>query len=66
MSINTRTVVQILLLFLTPLPAFAYIDPGSGVLLWQGLIAAIGVGLAFVREPWQKLQELVKHFTTRR
>lgn len=27
--------------------AFAYIDPGSGMLVWQGLLAAVGAGLVF-------------------
>ena len=41
-----------------PAPAFAYIDPGSGMLLWQGLIAAIGAVLVFVRNPWETIKSL--------
>ena len=33
--------------------AWAYVDPGSGMLLWQGLVAAIGAVLIFVRNPIQ-------------
>ncbi|HUI57774.1 MAG TPA: hypothetical protein VLY04_22505 [Bryobacteraceae bacterium] len=35
-----------LLLVLTERPARAYVDPGSGALVWQGLLAAV-VGSAF-------------------
>jgi hypothetical protein len=28
------------LLFLTPSAAFAYVDPGSGALIWQGALSA--------------------------
>ena len=30
------------------------------MLLWQGLIAAIGVVLMFVRNPWQTIKKLVE------
>ena len=42
-----------------PVPAFAYVDPGSGMLLWQGLIAAIGALLMFLRSPWQIIKKFV-------
>jgi len=42
-----------------PATAFAYIDPGSGMLLWQGLIAAVGAVLVFVRRPWDKVKRLI-------
>jgi hypothetical protein len=42
--------VSLSLVFLTALPdAHAYIDPGSGALLWQGLIAAFVGGLFYIR-----------------
>ncbi len=31
--------------------ASAYVDPGSGMLLWQGLIAVIGAVLVFFKNP---------------
>ena len=31
--------------------AYAYVDPGSGMLLWQGLVAFIGAVLIFFRNP---------------
>lgn len=42
-----------------PAPAFGYIDPGSGMLLWQGLIAAVGAVLVFIRNPWETLKRLI-------
>lgn len=39
-------VVQLLLLVSTERPAKAYVNPGSGALVWQGMLAAL-VGTAF-------------------
>jgi hypothetical protein len=39
-------------------PAHAYLDPGTGSILLQGLIAAIAGGLVAARLYWSK----VKHF----
>ena len=37
-----------LFVLLSEAPAFAYTDPGSGMLLWQGLMAAfVGAGFYF-------------------
>jgi hypothetical protein len=45
-----------------PMPVFAYVDPGSGMLLWQGLLAALGVVIAFVRNPWQVIKSIMNKF----
>lgn len=38
--------------------AWAYVDPGSGMLMIQGLIA-LGIGIiAFLRNPWQSIKSL--------
>jgi hypothetical protein len=39
-------------------PAYAYVDPGSSVLLLQGLFAALGAALTFFKKPWQMLAKL--------
>ncbi len=39
-------------------PAYAYVDPGSSLLLLQGLFAAIGAALTFFKKPWQMLAKL--------
>ncbi len=39
-------------------PAYAYVDPGSSLLLLQGLFAALGAALTFFKKPWQMLAKL--------
>lgn len=50
-----------LLVFLAALPnlAFAYIDPGSGMLLIQGLVAGIGAIIVFVKSPISTIKKLI-------
>jgi hypothetical protein len=36
--------------------AWAYVDPGSGMLIWQGVLAAIGAILVFLRNPLQVIK----------
>ncbi|WP_146183935.1 MULTISPECIES: hypothetical protein [unclassified Limnohabitans] len=45
-------------LLLTP-SAYAYVDPGSGMLLWQGLVALIGAVLIFFRNPIQVIKSWI-------
>lgn len=42
--------------------AHAYIDPGTSLLLMQGLLAAVGGLLFFVRHPIQALKKLLSRF----
>ena len=37
-------------------PVYAYIDPGTGSMLLQGLIAAVAAGLVVIRLYWQKMK----------
>ena len=37
--------------------AHAYIDPGSGMLLLQGLLAAIGAAIVFIKHPIQTIKQ---------
>jgi hypothetical protein len=39
-------------------PAYAYVDPGSSLLLLQGLFAALGAALTLFKKPWQLLAKL--------
>jgi hypothetical protein len=51
----------LLILFALWIPsAHAYVDPGSGMLLWQGLIAVIGAIIVFVRHPIEWLRRLLR------
>jgi hypothetical protein len=40
--------------------AFAYVDPGSGILLWQGFIAVIGAIIFYIRKPIRALRAIMK------
>jgi hypothetical protein len=39
-------------------PAHAYVDPGSALLLFQGLFAAVGAALTFSKKPWRLIAKL--------
>lgn len=61
MSIYFMNIVSaFLIILLFPSDAFAYIDPGSGMLVWQGAIAAIGAVVIFARNPIQTLKSWVQ------
>ena len=47
-----------ILLALWPVAASAYIDPGSGMLLVQGLIALVGAIVVFIKNPIKSIKEL--------
>lgn len=57
---NQRRVLLLALLgACMPLTAHAYVDPGTGMLVWQGLIAAVGAFLVFVRNPVAAFKRLI-------
>ena len=39
-------------------PAYAYLDPGTGSIILQGLLAGIAVAAGFVRMYWQRFKSL--------
>jgi hypothetical protein len=49
-----------LLCLATPATAYAYLDPGTGSILLQGLIAAVAVGLGIGKMYWAKLKAFFK------
>jgi hypothetical protein len=58
---NKRRVLLLVLLgACMPLTAQAYIDPGTGMLVWQGAIAAVGAILVFVRNPVAAVKRLIE------
>ncbi|WP_221211097.1 hypothetical protein [Mitsuaria sp. BK037] len=50
------------LILCVPLSANAYVDPGSGMLIWQGLIALVGALIVFVRNPLASVKRLIARF----
>jgi len=55
-----RSYIFLLAIVLSPGMAFAYVDPGSGMMLLQGLIALIGAVIAFVRNPIATIKRLIE------
>lgn len=51
----------LILAALLPTSAWAYIDPGTGLVLWQGVIALIGALLLFIRHPLASLKRLMHY-----
>jgi hypothetical protein len=49
-----------LVLAFAPISAHAYVDPGSGMLLWQGLLAVVGALVMFVRNPLETVKRVLK------
>ena len=54
-----KVICLFLLVSLTP-SAHAYIDPGSSMLLLQGVMAAVGGALIFVRHPIDSAKNIFK------
>ena len=52
-------VINFIYLFLTVSSAHAYLDPGTGSIILQGLIAALAAGAVFVKIYWYKLLTLL-------
>jgi len=46
-----------ILLLLQPATAFAYLDPGTGSMILQGLIAAIAVAGVTIRTYWYRIMQ---------
>lgn len=56
----TVTKIFLLLILLQSSPAaYAYVDPGTGMFLIQGLITAVVAVIAFIKNPWKSVKELV-------
>lgn len=56
MTIRLRLLLATLFL---PVTAHAYVDPGMGLLMLQGLFAALGAVVIFVKNPIQSLRRLI-------
>lgn len=50
----------VILWFVYTPSASAYVDPGSGMLFWQGFVAAIGAVLVFFRNPLAVVKDWIK------
>ncbi len=53
----SKLIVVTLLVLLGSSPAYAYLDPGTGSILVQGLVAALAVASAAVAAFWTRLRQ---------
>lgn len=55
-----RLIIAGTILMILPLtPAHAYVDPGTGLLLMQGLIALVGGAVVFLKNPIASIKALI-------
>jgi hypothetical protein len=54
----SRLVLFVLLAVLAASPAYAYLDPGTGSILLQALLAGLAVGSATVAAFWTRIRQL--------
>ena len=47
-------------------PAFAYLDPGLGSMLIQGLLAVIATGAVYFSIYWKKFKDFIKKFSKKK
>ena len=48
--------VAISMLLATSAPAYAYIDPGMGSMILQGLLASFAAGYLFIKLGWARIK----------
>jgi hypothetical protein len=59
-NVSALRIVLLVAFVVLPMRAQAYVDPGAGVLLWQGLIALLGFVIFFLRNPIQAIKSIFK------
>ncbi len=59
MQLNRSILLGLFLILALPVSAYAYVDPGVGSMLWQGLIAGIGMVIAFLRPSAEAIRRLI-------
>jgi hypothetical protein len=57
--ISMKTIFLVIAILASPMPAYAYVDPSSSLLVLQGVLAALGALLVFVRNPLQTLKRWI-------
>jgi multisubunit Na+/H+ antiporter MnhB subunit len=56
LSYTKKYLLAIFLLFLFSAPVYAYLDPGTGSILIQGLIGGVAAVLSFLSIYWHKVK----------
>lgn len=57
--IKNLLILNFISLFFTVSSAHAYLDPGTGSIILQGIIAALAAGAVFIKIYWHKLLVLL-------
>ena len=57
--LDLRILLAVLVLCAAPADAFAYLDPGTGSLLLQGLIASVATGIIVLRARWHQFRDFI-------
>ena len=55
-KLNFKLLLTTLWIILYASPAYAYLDPGAGSMLVQGLIGGFAVAMSFISLYWQKVK----------
>ncbi len=53
-----KKIISLALLATLSLPAYAYLDPGTGSIIFQAIIASVVMGFATIRLWWDKFLSL--------
>lgn len=61
-GVGWTSVLVLAVLAAATLPAQAYVDPGMGSLVLQGLLGGIAVGLVFLRQFWTRIKTGLRRF----
>jgi hypothetical protein len=59
MTMVWALILALLLLFVLPRSAWAYIDPGTGSLIWQLLLASALTAAFLAKRYWRKIRQLL-------
>lgn len=57
---HTRVLLIVVLAFYPFVPAWAYLDPGTGSMLLQMLLGGIAGGIVVIKLYWQRFKNLFK------
>lgn len=70
MRVTCRTISRVIaamaVLATTTVDAFGYLDPGTGSILIQALIAAFAAAALTVRYYWQRITDFLRHSFSRK
>lgn len=61
-KIKFRLVFLVFVFSISPITAYAYIDPSSSLLIIQGVLAFFGALVVFVKNPIKSIKNLIKKF----